>query len=379
MSRHRRAPRHSGRGLTVWTALACLLIARAVSGAPVASTPAGDFWARAVGAPAVPEDDASAWFQLAVARTKRGQYRAAAAAYGASVAAGAREPAIFSNWGEVLMAEGRLGAAEACYRDAIAAASAARNVPGLTFRLDDPPMRTQQELILAYLGLAVALDRDDQARAARAAMRQALVLDPTTAVLSIAALPNADLFFVPDGDVDYYVGLARAVAGRRDEAAAAFHEFLARTPASRWASRAEAHLAELTGPRPVAPTPERAASSGPRVLAIATVLATGGAVAPLIDTAWRDQSAMLDGCLADAPLLAAVREPVRLAIEMAIDGRGRITEVAARIPPPGDPDLARCLERVVKTGLRLPPPTGARPTHARTELVVGFPSRQPPR
>ncbi|HVZ87690.1 MAG TPA: tetratricopeptide repeat protein, partial [Polyangia bacterium] len=320
----------------------------------------------------------AAWFKLAVARTQQGRYGAAAAAYGAAVAAGAQEPAVFSNWGEVLMADGRLGAAEACYRDAIAAASLT-GPSALAFRIDDPRARLQ-ELVLGYLGLAVALDRDDRPRAAREAMRQALALDPTVSVLSVAAFPHADIFFVPVGDVAYYLGLARAVAGRRDDATDAFRDFLARAPGSRWARQAEAHLAELTRPpapdRPGAKTPP---GRGPRVLAIATVLATGGAVAPLIDTAWRDQSAMLDGCLAEATALDAAPEPVRLAIEMAIDGRGRITEVVAKIPPPGDPGLARCLERVVKTGLRLPPPTGRLPTRARTELVVGFPSRSPPR
>ena len=80
-------------------------------------------------------------------------------------------------------------------------------------------------------------------------MQRALALDSTTSVLAVAALPNSDLFFVPAGDVYYYVGLARSVAGRREEAADAFREFLAHQPGSRWAMRAEAHLTEL-GRRP---------------------------------------------------------------------------------------------------------------------------------
>ncbi len=49
------------------------------------------------------------------------------------------------------------------------------------------------------VGLAVALDRDGQPRAAHETMRRALALDATMAVLAVAALPNADLFFVPRG------------------------------------------------------------------------------------------------------------------------------------------------------------------------------------
>ena len=40
-----------------------------------------------------------------------------------ALAAGADAPAVYANLGEVLMADGQLAAAEACYRDAIAVAS----------------------------------------------------------------------------------------------------------------------------------------------------------------------------------------------------------------------------------------------------------------
>ena len=167
--------------------------------------------------------------------------------------------------------------------------------------------------MLALLGLAVALDRDGQPRAAHETMRRALALDSTTAVLTVATLPNADLFFVPAGDVYYYLGLARAVAGRRDEAAESFHEFLAQAPASRsgatkgrptWTEARAGRSASVspTSP-PVEPEHDAGgwATNAPRVMALGTVLSTGGAAAPLIDAAWREKgAAILDDCLGAA-------------------------------------------------------------------------------
>jgi tetratricopeptide (TPR) repeat protein len=367
---------------------------RGAAPAPALSGARQSFWSRAAGAEAAPsggDGETAGWFAAAVERTSEGRYAEAAAAYGAALAAGADAPALYANLGEVLMADGQLAAAEACYRDAVAVASSSPNIPTSTWgaqRFDDPRARAQ-DLLLAYLGLAVALDRDGQTRAAREMMQRALALDSTTSVLAVAALPNADLFFVPAGDVYYYIGLARSVAGRREEAADAFHEFLVRQPGSRWAARAEGHLTALGGApaggfpgAPSAPAsplgPEHRRPSGPRVVAVGTVLSTGGSVAPLIDAAWRDQAAILDDCLGAAPELAAARVPVRLAVELTIDGHGRVSAAAVKLPPaaqawPSAPTLSGCLERAIKTRLRLPTPPAARSTRARTELLVGFP------
>ena len=386
------------RGGLAW-ALAPAVVAGLVStfwgpAAAAAAAPSNarqSFWSRAAGAEAAPkggDGETAAWFGAAVERTNQGRYAEAAAAYGAALAAGAESPAVYANLGEVLMADGQLAAAEACYRDAIAVASIATSG---SQRLDDPRARAQ-DLVLAYLGLAVALDRDGQARAAREMMQRALALDSTTSVLAVAELPQADLFFVPAGDVYYYIGLARSVAGRREEATGAFREFLARQPGSRWAGRAEGHLTELgrasaarlpgSPSAPTSPTsptwPEHRRLSGPRVVAVGTVLSTGGSVAPLIDAAWRDQAAILDDCLGAAPELAAIRVPLRLAIELTIDGHGRVATAAVTLPPvaqawPSAPTLSSCLERAIKARLRLPTPPARRQTRARTELLVGFP------
>jgi hypothetical protein len=110
-------------------------------------------------------------------------------------------------------------------------------------------------------------------------------------------------------------------------------------------------------------------------MAAGTVLATGGAAAPLIDAAWRDQAAILDDCLDAAPELTPAHLPVRIAVELEIDSRGRVTAASAKLPAPLSADLARCLERAVLTRLRLPTPAATRPTRARTELLLGFPSQ----
>ena len=352
------------------------LVSPAVRAAPAPPAPerSGPFWIRAAPADRGPQgrdDDTAGWFALAIERTTQGRYSEAAAAYGEALAAGAGDPSVYANLGEVLMADGQLEAAEACYRDAVAVAAAAPRPAALSLRLDDPREHAQ-DLMLALLGLAVALDRDGQPRASHETMRRALALDSTVAVLTVATLPDADLFFVPAGDVYYYVGLARAAAGRRDEAVEAFHEFLDQAPASRWRRQAQAHLDELA--RGAAAHVERR-PSGPRVMAVGTVLSTGGAAAPLLDAAWREQVAILDDCLDAAPELAAVRVPLRLAVELEIDARGRVTSAAVKLPAPENADLARCLERAVVARLRLPP--AARPTRARTELLVGFPSNLP--
>ncbi len=216
-------------------------------------------------------------------------------------------------------------------------------------------------------------------------MQRALALDSTASVLAVAELPNSDLFFVPAGDVYYYIGLARSVAGRREEAADAFRQFLAHQPGSRWATRAEAHLSELgqraaAGSLPAPPGP--GPRSGPRLVAAGTVLSTGGSLAPLIDAAWREQAAILDDCLGAAPELAAARAPLRLAVELTIDGRGRISSVVVKLPPAAAAwssaeTLSRCLERTIGTRLRLPAPPTRRPTRARTELLVGSAPKLP--
>jgi tetratricopeptide (TPR) repeat protein len=302
------------------------------------------------------------WFRLGVVRSKLGRFREAAVAYAAVVADGAADSAVYSNFAEVLMAAGRLPDAEARYRDAIAAAS--------DLGVGDRRERVH-ELALAYYGLAVALDRDEQPAAAREAMLRALAHDPTGSVLKVASVSGGELFFVPDGDVFYYLGLAAEVEGRDGDAEAAFREFIAHAPQGRWARAAEVHLGKK-GPGKRRPAGGGGAGTGtPRVVAHGTVLATGGIGAPLIDAAWRDQLSLLDECLDGVRLPA--RTTLRIAIEMDVDARGKLTRVIVKAPAPFDERFARCVESATQQRLRLSVPGPGRSTVARTEMVVGVP------
>ncbi len=104
---------------------------------------------------------------------------------------------------------------------------------------------------LAYYGLAVAYDRDGQWSKAVAAMQNALSLDR-----NISRLEQDGVFFVPDGDIFYYYGLAHEVLAeyvvmpeRREEfltlAATEYNRFLNRAHASKYTARAREHLDEL--------------------------------------------------------------------------------------------------------------------------------------
>jgi len=308
----------------------------------------------------------AAWFRLGILRSRLGRYRESASAYAAVVADGAADSAIYSNLAEVLMAAGRLHDAEARYRDAISAAGDAS--------VGDRRERSH-ELALAYYGLAVALDRDEQPNAAREAMMRALANDPTASVLKVAATSGGDLFFVPEGDIFYYLGLAAEAEGRDGDADAAFQEFVARAPHGRWVRAAEGHLARNTAGK----TPGKRGAVGavaaggvaPRVLAHATVLASGGAPAPLVNAAWREQIGILDDCLDGVRLPS--RATLRFAIEMDIDKGGRPTRVIVKAPAPFDERFARCVESATTQHLRLSMLGPARLTLARTEMVVGVP------
>jgi tetratricopeptide (TPR) repeat protein len=299
------------------------------------------------------------WFRLGVVRSKLARYREAATAYAAVVADGAADSAVYSNLAEVLMAAGRLADAQARYRDAISAAG--------ELGVGDRRERVH-ELALAYYGLAVALDRDEQPAAARETMLRALAHDPTASVLKVASVSGGDLFFVPDGDVFYYLGLAAEAEGRDGDAEAAFREFIAHAPRGRWVRAAEAHLGKKAAGKRRAPI---AGDARPRVIAHGTVLATGGIGAPLVDAAWRDQMTILDECL-DGVRLAS-HTTLRIAVEMDIDARGRLTRVIVKAPAPFDERFAHCVEASTKQRLRFSVPAPGRPTMARTEMVVGVP------
>jgi tetratricopeptide (TPR) repeat protein len=312
-------------------------------------------------------DAASCWFHLGVERSRQGRFAEALVAYESLVAVGDADAAALTNMAELLMAEGRLVESEARYREAIRLEAQATPFGRI---------ETSHALAVATYGLAVALDRESEPEAAREMMSRALKLDARHALLTAAEQPDTDLFFVPDGDVYYYLGLAGEVAGDVDDGAAAFQEFLRRRPRDASATRARAHLDGLLAlARAGAPARGvgRGSSPAPRVVAAGTVLADGPVPAPLVDAAWRGRADLLDACLAEAAAADALpsREGLRLAFELTIDARGVVTEAVAKAPAALDATFARCAEAALRDGLRVPPPRRARPTHARLELLVG--------
>ncbi|HSS37154.1 MAG TPA: tetratricopeptide repeat protein, partial [Polyangia bacterium] len=352
-----------------------LLFAGAVIGVALVRPPplrAADLW-HAAAAPAASQSN-SRWLRIGDDRAAEGRFAAAAAAYVAAIAAGPTAPVVSVHLGDVLMAAGELAAAQASYRSAISAASVGTApAPGSRelAHLDDAHSRGQDRA-LACFGLAAALDRTGQASAARQMVREGLAADPTAAVLEVATLPDTDIRIVPQGEVFFRLGVVRQASGRRGEAAAAFREYLERVPGGPWAETAQAHLVELESP--AGRRPGRGAAGGPRLLAAATVLATGGAPAPLIDAAWRDQAGLLDDCLAEGAAVLGGGSSLRIAIELEIDGHGRVVSAVAKLPVPAADaqSLAQCLEEAVRRSLRLPAPPGGRGTRARTELLIGL-------
>ncbi|MCA9667541.1 MAG: TonB family protein [Myxococcales bacterium] len=133
---------------------------------------------------------------------------------------------IQSNAAESLMAIGRLDEAIQRYREAT---------------------KTVSNNTLAWYGLAVALDRDEQASKALEAMHQAVRRDTRDKVLR-----GFGVFFIPRGDIYYYDGLAALVRNKPAAAKTAFKRFLVELPKSKWAYRAKQHLRALGAHHPTA-------------------------------------------------------------------------------------------------------------------------------
>jgi tetratricopeptide (TPR) repeat protein len=305
---------------------------------------------------------ADCWFRLGVERSKLGQYREALASYDRQLALGPAAGTVYANAAELLMALGRLGEAEARYRDAIRADE----------QSGDRRAR-DHALALSHYGLAVALDRDEQPAAAREMMGRALALDPNQSTLNLAHQPGSDVFLIPDGEASYYSGLAAEADGRADDAQSSFREFLARQPRSPWANRARAHLATPPGRAAGQGLARRlppAARRRWRVLAMATISSNGPLPAPLIDAAWKERPPPIEECLAAASPPAG-HGTVRALLELDIDARGLVERASVKLPPVVDDGVAGpCMEAAVKVGLSVAMPAHARPTSARIEVLL---------
>jgi tetratricopeptide (TPR) repeat protein len=287
----------------------------------------------------------------------RGAYAQAVAATDRLLALGRPDAVVAANVAELLMAVGRLPEAEDRYREAISADN------------DAPDRRLRDHtLALSYYGLGVALDRDGKPAGAHEMIGRALLLDPGMALLHLGQQPGSDVSFVPAGDVHYYLALAHLVAERTDEAEEAFRAFLAAQPGGRWEKPARAHLAALEARRQ-----HRNGRSAYHLAGTATTYASGPIPAPLIDVAWRHRPNLLDGCLARLSL-PPPHEPLRIALDLELDGRGNLTRATVPRPNNLDPDFVGCLEETVKGGLVVsapttPPSARPKPTLARVELL----------
>jgi tetratricopeptide (TPR) repeat protein len=311
----------------------------------------------------------SCWFRLGIERSRAARFPEALIAYERIIALGDPEASAYTNAAEILMALGRLPEAAARYREAIEL-----DTP-VTGRIESP-----YGLSLSTYGLAVALDREGAPDAAREMMARALALDPRHAKLTAAEQVGGDVFFVPEGDVYYYLGLASEVGGHVDDAEAAFQEFLSRLPRSPWAPRARAHIdALLAIERAASRAPPSGQAAAPRlptlrVVAVGTVLARGPVPAPLVDAAWRERPHLVDDCLSEAVGAGrlAPRAGFRFAVELELDAAGAVADATIEAAAPLDAVFSRCVQAAVRVGLRVPRPRRARPTRVRVEILVGL-------
>ena len=99
-------------------------------------------------------------------------------------------------------------------------------------------LRLQRDTTYGY-GLAVALDRDKQGERARATAKEFAKSDSNNALL------RRGTFYVPDGEVNYYLAIRAEGRGDYRAAVAAYDKFLRLLPNSPWAKQAKANKKEL--------------------------------------------------------------------------------------------------------------------------------------
>ncbi len=165
-------------------------------------------------------------FRLGVIRVYQGRCDLAVPEYLRSLELetdGEAKAIVASNTAECYMTLGRLEAAIVFYRLA------------LEFRPGYPG---------ALWGLAVALDRAEHITEAREAARAGLAADRR-----LDYIVGQGVFFVPAGEVHYYLGMAYEAGGKKRRAVGAWRAFLESRQDSPWRYRAVQHLIDL-GVRP---------------------------------------------------------------------------------------------------------------------------------
>jgi TonB family protein len=200
-------------------------------------------------------DDYSMAFKLGIAYSKLGKFEEAVLEY-------SRAERILATRGQ--------GSSDATFGRALLHGNAAESLMAIG-RLDEAIQRYLDSVALypgyklAWWGLAVAYDRDEQISKARDALQKGMSGDN-----GMSALTGKDVFFVPAGDIHYYFALGHEARGDGPAAKKEWQQFLQELPKSPWAFRARDHLAGLGGgPKPtpgkgkrLAPTPNGKAFEG---------------------------------------------------------------------------------------------------------------------
>lgn len=168
-------------------------------------------------------DTSSMAFELGILYAKKGRYAESVAVYRRGMPASfhlTTRGIMASNCAESLMALGKLGQAVAMYRTSIRLRPRSNNA--------------------AWWGLMIASDRLGQTASTERARHQALTLDP-----NLRGLVGTGVFFVPRGDVHYYLALAYEGLGRIRDAADQWGRYLRARPQTRWKKRVHLHQARL--------------------------------------------------------------------------------------------------------------------------------------
>jgi tetratricopeptide (TPR) repeat protein len=169
-------------------------------------------------------DTSSMAFELGIIYAKKLRYAESVAVYRKGMPASfhlTTRGIMASNCAESLMALGKLRQAVRMYRTSI--------------RL------RRQRNNAAWWGLMIAYDRLGLTAPAERARRQALTLDP-----NLRGLVGTGVFFVPRGDVHYYLALAYEGQGRTRDALDQWRRYLRPRPKSGWIKRVRIHQARIT-------------------------------------------------------------------------------------------------------------------------------------
>jgi tetratricopeptide (TPR) repeat protein len=162
-------------------------------------------------------------FELGILYAKQGRYAESVAVYRKGMPAAfhlTTRSIMASNCAESLMTLGKVRQAVAMYRKSLRLRPRSNNA--------------------AWWGLMIAYDRLGLTVVSEQARQRALTLDP-----NLRGLLGTAVFFVPRGDVHYYLALAFDGQGRIRDALDQWRRYLQARPLTRWKMRVRLHQARL--------------------------------------------------------------------------------------------------------------------------------------